>query len=238
MPNETREGLRTGQLLRERLAPAFDASGSQGAFADRAGIPRDTLSKYLSGTQPGPGALIKLADAAGVSIDYLVGRASSSVPSAGHAGNGESSAAISGVDGELVLIPRLQVQASAGGGRAVAVPAIVEEVLVGFRRSWLRSLGVSPANAEFLEAQGDSMSPTIEDGDLMLVDRGYGDVVNGKIYVLVVNGLVIVKRLQVLAFGGLMLISDNDKYPSETIPRSEVNDLSIEARVAWYGRAI
>ena len=72
----------------------------------------------------------------------------------------------------------------------------------------------------------------------MLVDRGYGQVVNGKIYVLVVAGLVIVKRVNVLAVGGLMLISDNARYPTETVPRSELDSLSVEARVAWYGRAM
>ena len=82
------------------------------------------------------------------------------------------------------------------------------------------------------------MSPTIEDGDMMLIDRGYGEVVHGKIYALVVNGLVIVKRVNFLAGGGMILLSDNDRYPSETIRRSEVNDLSFQGRVAWYGRKI
>ena len=82
------------------------------------------------------------------------------------------------------------------------------------------------------------MYPTIHDGDLMLVDRGFGEPVHGKIYALVVQGLVVVKRVNFLATGGMILISDNDRYPSETIKRDEVEELSFQGRVAWYGRAI
>lgn len=99
-------------------------------------------------------------------------------------------------------------------------------------------MGINPKNAEFIVAEGDSMFPTIQDGDMMLLDRGYGQVINGKIYVLVVNGLVVVKRVSLLAFGGLMLISDNDRYAPETVARDEVNDLNFQARVAWFGRPI
>lgn len=107
-----------------------------------------------------------------------------------------------------------------------------------FSEAWLRSLGVSAYDAELLQAQGDSMHPTIQDGDLMLVDRGYGEVLHGKIYALVVNDLVVVKRVNILAIGGMMLISDNDRYPSETIQGNDINSLSFQGRVAWYGRAI
>lgn len=238
MSDVIQEGLLSGQLLRQRLAPAFERSGSQAAFAEHAGISKNTLNKYLSGTQPSPGALIRLADAAGVSIDYLVGRSAEAATSdTGPVFGSAVSVPFSGTE-DFIFVPRLDVRASAGPGQAV-VPADHDlEPQVAFRESWLRSLGVAPRNAEFVEARGDSMEPTICDGDLMLVDRGYGQVLDGKIYVLVVGGLVVVKRVSLLAVGGLMLISDNGRYPTQTIPRSEVNDLTIEARVAWYGRAI
>lgn len=76
------------------------------------------------------------------------------------------------------------------------------------------------------------------DGDLMLIDRGYDRVMNGKIYVLVVNDTVLVKRINLLATGGVMLISDNERYPPELIALSDVNALGIEGRVRWYGRSI
>ena len=224
--------MTTAKLLKERLATAFEQHGSQAAFAKAAGIPKDTFSKYLAGSQPGPAALIKMADAASVSLDYLLGRDAAS-------GNQVSDPATrTTLPNDFIPIRQLEVRASAGPGRAVVPAGEGGPAEVAFRESWLRTLGVVPRNAEFLQAQGDSMEPTICDGDLMLVDRGYGEVRNGKIYVLVVNGLVLVKRVQLLAVGGLMLISDNQRYPAETIAAGDVADLSIEARVAWYGRAI
>jgi len=138
----------------------------------------------------------------------------------------------------FVAVPFLEVRASAGGGRASLPAEVVSTSHFLFSEAWLRSLGVSAHSAELLQAQGDSMHPTIQDGDLMLVDRSYGDVVHGKIYALVINDLVVVKRVNFLAIGGMMLISDNDRYPSETVPRDEVGSLSFQGRVAWYGRAI
>ena len=139
---------------------------------------------------------------------------------------------------DFVRVPFLEVRASAGRGRA-SVPAetMAADHLL-FSRSWLRSLNVAPEDAEMLLAEGDSMSPTIKDGDMMLVDRGYGEVVHGKIYALVVNDLVVVKRINMLAIGGMMLISDNDRYPAETIRREDVDRVSFQGRIAWYGRAI
>lgn len=139
---------------------------------------------------------------------------------------------------DFVTIPHLSVRASAGLGLVAAGTAPEVVRLVAFRRTWLRRLGIAPQNAELVEARGDSMEPTIHDGDLMLLDRGYGEVVNGKIYVLVVDDLIMVKRVSRLALGGMTLISDNTRYPAESFARDEVNNLNFQARVAWYGRAI
>ena len=225
MPDSAPPPALGGSLLRERLAPAIARAGTQTAFAALAGLPKDSLAKYLAGSQPGPAALIKLADAAGVTIDYLVGRTAASGPE-------------DAVSGGFVAVPHLAVRASAGSGRAVVPFDSDAEQTMMIRESWLRSMGGAPQTAEFVVAEGDSMDPTIKNGDLMLVDRGFGDVLDGKIYVFVRDGLVSVKRVQRLALGGLMLISDNERYPTQTIAAREMDELNIEARVAWYGRAM
>lgn len=226
--------VESSSLLKERLRPAISAAGGNAAFADRAGIPRDTFNKYLAGTQPPPSNLIRMADAANLTIDYLVGRTSADVVGSGLPLMAKERAELGE---EFVVVPRLAVRASAGPGR-ITIQADLGSAEFAFRRSWLRSLGVAPQNAEFLVVDGDSMEPTIKDGDLVLVDRGFGEVVNGKIYVLLVNDRVLVKRVHLLAFGGAMLISDNERYPTETIPGRDMEGLNIEARVAWYGRAV
>lgn len=208
-------------------------------MARRAAVPISTLGRYLRAKSEVPALnLARIARACGVSADFLLwGVPGRTDQPAGSVLNFLPSLEATDLEG-FVSIPHLAVRASAGPGLAAATAEVEEPRQIAFRATWLRSLGVAPGNAEFLTAQGDSMYPTIQDGDLMLVDRGYGEVMNGKIYVLVVRDAVVVKRVSLLAAGGLILISDNDRYPSETVPRDEVNSLNFQARVAWYGRAI
>ncbi|WP_273289458.1 S24 family peptidase [Methylorubrum populi] len=209
-------------------------------MSQAADVPLSSLDRYLAAKSEVPSLVLgRLALACNTSVDKLL--FSSDVVVYGSDASEvliQSKAKNTAADVDFVRVPFLEVRASAGRGRA-SVPAetMAADHLL-FSRSWLRSLNVAPEDAEMLLAEGDSMSPTIKDGDMMLVDRGYGEVVHGKIYALVVNDLVVVKRINMLAIGGMMLISDNDRYPAETIRREDVDRVSFQGRIAWYGRAI
>lgn len=82
------------------------------------------------------------------------------------------------------------------------------------------------------------MLETIHDGDLLLINRLIDRVVSNAIYVVVLAGQVMVKRLQLLFDGSIMLISDNPRYQPERIDKTDVEGLQVEGRVRWYGRAI
>lgn len=221
-----------------RLGEAVDKAGGRTAVSRASGVPRSSLDRYLAGKSEAPAlTLARLAHACGISIDSLLGLS--------HEPAGTDHAPLIPVDLQystvpegFVAVPYLEVRASAGGGRASLPAETVAASHFLFGEAWLRSLDVTASNAELLLAEGDSMYPTIQDGDMMLVDRGQSEVRNGKIYVLVIRGVVVVKRVSLLAFGDLMLISDNERYPSETVKRDEVSELSFQGRVAWYGRAI
>ena len=63
-------------------------------------------------------------------------------------------------------------------------------------------------------ADGDSMSPTINDGDTIWVDMSKQTIKDGKIFVFEYGGLFMCKRLYRLPNDGLRVISDNDDvYP-------------------------
>lgn len=226
VPEKNVDDVTTETAIRARLKAIVEEAGGNAAFARTSGIPLSSLNNYLAGTAMKLGVVVRIADAAKTTVDQLLGRepvlirANSEVPEG------------------FVPVPFLEVRASAGIGRASLPAETMAASHFLFSQSWLRSLGVAPQNAELLQAEGDSMYPTIHDRDLMLVDRGYGEVVHGKIYALVVNGLVVVKRVNMLAIGGMVLISDNERYPSETVRRDEVETLSFQGRVAWYGRAM
>lgn len=87
-------------------------------------------------------------------------------------------------------------------------------------------------------ADGDSMEPTIGHGDLLLVDEAIQHVATHGIYVVIYQGMVLVKRIQIRLDGTIVLMSDNTKYKDEVVKPSEAVDLRIGGRVRWFGRTI
>ncbi|MEX0753232.1 MAG: helix-turn-helix transcriptional regulator, partial [Xanthobacteraceae bacterium] len=140
-----------------------------------------------------------------------------------------------GVLTHFELVKRLEVRASGGGALARSEES---EEPVAFRADWLRRLGVSPRNARTMFAHGDSMEPTIGDGDLLLVDQSIDHIVDHGIYIVVYQGMVLVKRVQMRRDGTLVLKSDNPRYDEEVVPHSEAHDIHVAGRVRWYGRTI
>lgn len=71
-------------------------------------------------------------------------------------------------------------------------------------------------------ADGDSMSPTINDGDTIWVDMSKETIKDGKIFVFEYGGLFMCKRLYRLPNNGLRVVSDNaDVYPEWEITGEE-----------------
>jgi phage repressor protein C with HTH and peptisase S24 domain len=140
------------------------------------------------------------------------------------------------IEEQFSMIPRLAVEASAGNG---ALAHHEESAgMLAFRADWLRRMGINPHAARALTAKGDSMEPTIRDGDILLVDTSIDRVRDNALYVVVLGGLVLVKRVHVKRDGSLTLISDNSTFPPEDVPANETDDLSIAGRVMWFGRSI
>jgi len=137
---------------------------------------------------------------------------------------------------EFTLVPRLDVQASAGAGRVT----IGEDPLeyLAFQSTWLRSRNINPAFARILTARGDSMEETIRDGDVLLVDTSINRIRDNTIYVIVYGDMVLVKRVHGRLNGSLQLISDNPRYPAEEVSAGEIEQLHVAGRVMWFGRSI
>jgi phage repressor protein C with HTH and peptisase S24 domain len=147
-----------------------------------------------------------------------------------------SGAAAVTVRDDVVLVPRLAVGASAGPGALGADDAPLGQI--GFETRWLRQLTPNPKALSIIQVSGDSMVPTLADGDDILVDRGDGaDQIRDGIYVLRVDDSLIVKRLAVNpALPGFTVRSDNPAYPAW----SDVDPAGIDivGRVIWTGRRI
>lgn len=139
--------------------------------------------------------------------------------------------------GELVRLEILNVSASAGPGAHNESESAAAHI--AFDSRWLRQLGGSaPARLKFIRVQGDSMSPTLSDGDDILVDEGDGaERLRDGIYVLRVEESLMVKRLALSpAARTLTIKSDNPAYPDWT--GCDPSTVSIIGRVIWAGRRI
>lgn len=126
-----------------------------------------------------------------------------------------------------VDIPRLRLEASAGPGATVGE----EDAIGSFRFSprWLRDQGLQPARLSAIAVRGDSMEPTLREGDEILVDTGANPWRDG-VHVVRVDGTLLVKRLQLPQAGRITLLSDNPGYPPIELPAQEVE---IIGRVVW-----
>lgn len=116
--------------------------------------------------------------------------------------------------GEFVLVPRLDVQLSAGQGSGSSQVEIHfnEQQPQAFRAEWIRQQHLKPRKLAAMTASGDSMEPTIHDGDSLLIDTSRRDVIDGRVYALWYEGGERVKRLYRLPGGGLRIKSDNAAY--------------------------
>jgi len=136
----------------------------------------------------------------------------------------------------LVRVGRLEVSASAGPG---ALPHDERERgHIAFDPAWLRGVGADPSKLSLIRVEGDSMVPTLADGDEILVDRGDGtDRLRDGIYVLRIEDALVVKRVAPHPAGrSLSIRSDNQAYPSW--PDCDPAAVEIVGRVVWVGRRI
>ena len=131
----------------------------------------------------------------------------------------------------------LGVRATAGnGGEPVDFPEVVRELQV--LETWARqTLGVvDPRRVKVITCSGDSMVPTLQPGDVVFVDTGVTCFQSEGVYVLVLQGRLLIKRLRMLFDGRLAIQSDNDKsYATEYISGAQAEQLTVSGRVlGWW----
>lgn len=141
------------------------------------------------------------------------------------------------LDEDCLSIPvRGDVTASMGYGITV-----FDESQTGtyqISRKLASDLGIMPERTEMIFASGDSMLPTIEGGDSLLVDLNRKEVYDGRIYCVRIEGQLYAKRLQKIPPTKIIVISDNKKYQSFEIDFSKQIDFDFEiiGEIRWWGR--
>jgi phage repressor protein C with HTH and peptisase S24 domain len=138
---------------------------------------------------------------------------------------------------DFALIAFYDVEAAAGHGCWVDSEKKVGQM--AFRKDWLRGKGLEPERLALIKARGDSMEPTLSDGDLLLIDTRVEKITDDSIYIIQADNHLIVKRIQQNLDGSLSIISDNnERYDKQFIDPERAKQIKIAGRVCWYGHEI
>lgn len=131
-------------------------------------------------------------------------------------------------DPNIASIPMYDVECAAGSGRSFEG----EPVLGYFHmdRAVLAELKLPTDSGAWVRARGDSMVGTIDDGDYVFVDFTQRDPSREGVYLILVDGERRIKRMQRVAGGGWLLISDNTRYDKELIAPDQKQFVEVLGR--------
>lgn len=120
------------------------------------------------------------------------------------------------------------------GGTYSDVP--IETQVLHFPRTWLESITTTPPTLlTFARGRGDSMQPTLQDGDIVLIDRSVRTVrEQDAIWAFTVGDIAMIKRIRVRG-ETVHILSDNDRVPPDEAHAEEVN---VVGRVVFIGRRL
>jgi len=200
----------------------------------------DTIRDMRRGRSPRVEVLVKLAATLKCRLEWLI----AGVGPVGEEGVGADFAVPiqpigpQDLEGETYArIPRFDLALSAGHGALVG-PECEPEGYAVFERQWLRAVtSAAPDRLKMVRVAGDSMEPTLRDGDWLLIDISQNRPAREGIYALQADGTAWVKRLSVnLRDRAVKVISDNPLYPPQDLPADQVK---VIGRVVWMvGRAV
>lgn len=220
--------------LANRIVAACNAADmTQAELAKKAGISPTTVNQLINGRNKGTTKIASIAKALGVEILWLaegLGPMRKDAPSLRPVAIYDQEEELQ-EHGEYIFLPELTVKASAGTGTQV-YHVDTQGQRQAFTSKWAHRMGIDPACAATMVVSGDSMEPRLLDGDSIVVDYCQNEhVIDGKVYVLLLNEEVKVKRLFKTPTGGLRIKSDNSAYPDETLAADELQHIKIIGRV-------
>lgn len=197
---------------------------TQQQLADRAGVAQSTINGIEKGVrQKMPSSLIEIADALNVDAYWL---------KTGRGRDERRDANSLTVVGDL-SIPHLAVRASMGIGELMeGSEEVIERITL--RAEWLNSNlpGCRIPDLAVISGRGNSMSPTFNDGDLLLVDCGIQQVDIDGVYVLSAHGRLFIKTVRQRIDGSFEISSDNPSVKTVDILNGE-HQVEIHGRVVW-----
>jgi phage repressor protein C with HTH and peptisase S24 domain len=232
----------------ERLLDLIDffKAKTPTGLARLAGVPRSTIDGAIRRDAISPQTAVVLAEALKVRQEWLQfgtgPMREEDLPSGAYSLESSAVQRIIGavpqepliqLTGEFVFIKKAAARLSAGNG-LIPDESFVEE-RYAFRLDWLKTMASDPGQVVLMEIEGDSMSPTFEDGDTALIDLTKRTFKPGKLFAIGVGDIIQVKRLSIIPPGIIRILSDNHMYRPEEI---QPDELRIIGRPIWFGRSL
>lgn len=181
---------------------------SQSAFAKKLGIPQSTYSKYELGSDISTKTLVSLYDL-GVNLNWLMMGISESKPEIKP-----------DCDNNTNVVPIIASKVSAGFGEEWREEDFLEGQMIPITKDFAKGHDIK--NIFAAQVKGDSMiDAMIYDGDYVFASKG--EIRGDGIYILSVDGEVLVKRLEYNLFEHKVnVISENPSYPTRTVDEDRV----------------
>lgn len=203
-----------------RLRTLVVKTGSVSALARAAGTSGGAIHKWLKAqSEPSRDRLIALARAGKVSVRWLA--------------TGEG-AQEEGLPEGYAIPPCGCAEVAGKYGAKLGGRQIVDTL--AFKQEWVeRRLGLEPSAVLLVEAMGDAMAPTIEEGNLILVDISEPPFKDDGVYVIVRGDRLSVRRLSRRLDGTIVASADNPAYSAETV---QADSIKLVGRVVWRGGRI
>lgn len=213
-------------------------------MASRLNVSTTTIVNYETGRRmPDVDFLIDFAEVSGVSLIYWLWLRVDASTSAGAA---KAKALLDTIvdaygslsaqqDKPFVSLPLYDIKDAANAASA-SVQGLVTDEMLQFSTTWIkRELNATPSDLFLILVDDESMEPTLRPGDTILLDRRATRPDREGVYILKMNGVPMVKRLQILPGGIVKVVSDNPAYETFTIRMSDINDqdFAILGRVVW-----
>ena len=134
---------------------------------------------------------------------------------------------------DSIQVPMLNIIASMGGGIINQCENVLESISIC--KSWVNQAlkpFSSDENLAFIHAIGDSMHPTFNDGDVLLVDTGDKSVTADKIYVIKAHDRLFIKRIRQRLDGIFEISSDNPSIKTVDTLNGD-HEVEVKGRVLW-----
>ena len=220
--------------LASRIIEAREALDiSKAELARRVGVSRATVTMWESGQIESlrDDNLLLLAELLDISPKWLnSGKGARAVVAAAPADADADEAAAN-----YTFVTRVHgASLSAGGGRISWEHEEIDSSHA-FRRDWLQRKGLAAKDCRIVSVEGESMSPFLRSGDVVLVHVTDHSIRNGEVYAITIDDELRVKRLVQRADGSVEIHSDNPlpEYAMELIAADQTDRLNVIGRVVW-----